>query len=63
MGRPSPARNTQPAHPRRFFFALADISRYEKFFCVVKNHAAWHNTRHCGMEKGISYLEMHISNN
>ncbi|WP_177315833.1 hypothetical protein, partial [Burkholderia ubonensis] len=58
-----PPRNTQPAHPRRFFFALVDISRCEKFFCVVKNHAAWHNTRHCRMEKSISYLEISMTSN
>ncbi|RQS73920.1 hypothetical protein DID96_07010 [Burkholderia sp. Bp8963] len=53
-----PPRNTQPAHPRRFFFALAAISRCGKFFCVVKNHAAWHNPVCCRMGKCISYLEM-----
>ncbi|RQY81282.1 hypothetical protein DF108_18925 [Burkholderia stagnalis] len=51
-------RNTQPAHPRRFFFASANISRCKKFFCVVKNHAAWHNPRYCGMGKSISHHEI-----
>ncbi|AZQ51563.1 hypothetical protein D5R55_11380 [Burkholderia cenocepacia] len=49
---------SQPAHPRRFFFVSPSISRCGKFFCVVKNHAARHNPRDCGMGKRISYLEM-----
>ncbi|QCU28880.1 hypothetical protein FE789_12050 [Burkholderia pseudomallei] len=42
----------KPAHSRRFLFA-PEISRYEKNFCVVKNHAAWHNPTHCSMENHI----------
>ncbi|RQT28872.1 hypothetical protein DF135_27320 [Burkholderia cepacia] len=43
------------------FFAPPQISRCGKFFCVVKNHAAWHNPGDCGMGKGISYLEITTS--
>ncbi|RQS80446.1 hypothetical protein DF032_13465 [Burkholderia seminalis] len=53
-----PHPSSRPAHLRRFFFASLDISRCEKFFCVVKNHVARHNRYDCGMGKSISYLEM-----
>ncbi|TBW67204.1 hypothetical protein EZV77_01205 [Burkholderia thailandensis] len=42
----------KPAHSRRFLFT-PEISRCEKIFCVVKNHAAWHNQKHCGMENRV----------
>ncbi|MBY4827806.1 hypothetical protein K6X08_38490, partial [Burkholderia contaminans] len=43
------------------FFVPPHISRCGKFFCVVKNHAAWHNPGDCGMENSISYPEIEIS--
>jgi hypothetical protein len=48
-GGPPPQPSARPAHPRRFFVSR-HISRCGKFFCVVKNHAAWHNPRRCVME-------------
>ncbi|KAB0639239.1 hypothetical protein F7R21_18680 [Burkholderia latens] len=53
-----PSPSGRPAHSRRFFFAPPHISRYEKFFCVVKKHAAWHNPADCGMGKCVSHCEM-----
>ncbi|RQV19449.1 hypothetical protein DF030_25605 [Burkholderia cenocepacia] len=61
LGRPAdrlPAYPSQPAHPRRFFFASPPISRCGKFFCVVKNHAARHNPYDCGIGKCVSYPEI-----
>ncbi|PQP19589.1 hypothetical protein C5615_09050 [Burkholderia cepacia] len=58
-----PRQSSRPAHLRRFFFVPPHISRYEKFFCVVKNHAAWHNPDDCGMGKSISYPEIKNSSN
>ncbi|PZR47442.1 hypothetical protein C9419_14200 [Paraburkholderia fungorum] len=48
----------KPVLRRRFFFvrtsATINISRCEKFFCVVKNRAARHKTAYCKMEKDVS---------
>ncbi|AYZ98090.1 hypothetical protein DB771_27375 [Burkholderia sp. AU29985] len=62
-GRPAsrPAFRTTGAL-RRFFFAPPDISRYEKFFCVVKNHAAWHNACDCRMGKYVSHCKTEAAN-
>ncbi|PRH49917.1 hypothetical protein C6V05_02520 [Burkholderia multivorans] len=44
------------------FFVSPRFSRYEKIFCLVKNHAAWHNRADCRIKKGVSHHETSIIN-
>ncbi|MBA1365103.1 hypothetical protein FLK63_26090 [Burkholderia gladioli] len=60
---PEPGRFARP-HARQnrcfgtgFFSPAVDISRCGKFFCLVKNHAAWHKPGDCEMEKDVSHRE------
>ncbi|AEA61216.1 hypothetical protein bgla_1g25960 [Burkholderia gladioli BSR3] len=39
----------------RFFSPAVEISRCGKFFCLVKNHAAWHKPGDCEMKKDVSH--------
>ncbi|NTY39318.1 hypothetical protein FCJ57_23855 [Burkholderia diffusa] len=48
--------------PAPVFFVSPYISQCGKFFCVVKNHVAWHNPCDCRMGKSISYPEITNSN-
>ncbi|RAB86483.1 hypothetical protein DN556_15990 [Burkholderia multivorans] len=57
-----PHASDRPAHPRRFFFVSPRFSRCEKIFCLVKNHAAWHNRADCRIKKGVSHRETSIIN-
>jgi hypothetical protein len=46
-GHAPPSTQKKPVLMHRFFFARTlvahEISRCGKFFCLVKNRAAWHN--------------------
>ncbi|POS09997.1 hypothetical protein DX980_05075 [Burkholderia gladioli] len=60
---PEPGRFARPRQDRTgasapvFFSPAVDISRCGKFFCLVKNHAAWHKPGDCEMEKDVSHRE------
>jgi len=51
----------KPVLRHRFFFVYRSppkISRYEKIFCVVKNHAARHKTAYCNRGNIVSQYEI-----